>query len=695
LPKGKTTDVFALFVIALCLWQSEDTIVKICDTAETARFWDRLLSVGWIGFAPFAFHFACRYTSFKLAEHRAFLSGIYLPFILFDLLYVAQEQPKFVYNKEWGWLAVTPPGGLDAIIRCYISIVILATVYMLLRHVLNMKKDDKEKLQATLIATGILVPAIQGVFTQVVLPLVLHKDEIPVTSTFLTFFSLATIISLTKYKSFNLKESVGVDKVIANLRNIIIVVSPKRKVLFINPYAKQIFNFEDGGMASFPDKRIFSSATQFDAFIKDVFEASLTGRSVRNYSTTVQTKENNRIDVLLSAEPIINNHQIQGILLVGNDITEQLKTLQELKISNERYLLVSKATNDMVWDWDVITGKVYRNREGWRKILGDDLNEELGEEQDWHGRVHPDDVWKGEELKAKVRQSSIDEFFEMEYRVIKKKGVAYVQDRGYGIKDQNGKLVRLIGATQDITQRKIAERLLQEEQLQKHKEITDAVIAAQEKERQAIGVELHDNVNQILTSAVLYLNLARTAENNKEDFLDKTDQIIANAMHEVRKLSHALIPPSLSGETLKEALENLIDTFEMSGSFIVHKRLKQFDEESIHPKLKLSVYRIVQEQLNNISKYANAKEVTIKLTQQNEMILLSIKDNGVGFDTSKKTKGVGLKNIQTRASLHNGEVKIKTAPNLGCTLEVMFYNTPEAAVAQEVRMNTKAVKRVL
>ncbi|HYO21088.1 MAG TPA: histidine kinase N-terminal 7TM domain-containing protein, partial [Flavisolibacter sp.] len=598
LPKSKTTDVFTLFVIALVLWQSEDTIVRVCDTAETARFWDRLLAAGWIGFAPFAFHFACRYTSFKRAERRSFLLAIYLPFIFFYVLYTAQEPPTFAYNKMWGWRTVPKAGELDGIIRCYIAIVILATVSMLFRHALHMKKDGEEKLQATLIATGILVPAVQGVFTQVVLPFLLHEDEIPLTSSFLTFFSLATFISLTKHKSFNIEESVGVEKVIANLRNIIVVVSPKRKVLFINPYAKQTFGLEDGRIGSFPDKHMFSSATNFDAFIKDVFEAALTGKSVRNYSTALHTKDNSRIDILLSAEPIVNNHQIQGILLAGNDITEQLKTLQELKISNERYLLVSKATNDMVWDWDVIAGKVYRNKEGWRKILGEDLNDELGEEQDWHERVHPDDLWKGEQLKLKVRQSSIDEFFEMEYRVIKKKGVAYVQDRGYGVKDQNGKLVRLIGATQDITQRKMAETLLQEEQLQKHKEITDAVIAAQEKERQAIGVELHDNVNQILTSAVLYLNLARTAEHNKEHYLAKTDQIIANAMYEVRKLSHALIPPSLSGETLKEALENLIDAFEMSRLFSVHRQLKHFDEENIHPKLKLSIYRIVQEQLN-------------------------------------------------------------------------------------------------
>jgi signal transduction histidine kinase len=80
----------------------------------------------------------------------------------------------------------------------------------------------------------------------------------------------------------------------------------------------------------------------------------------------------------------------------------------------------------------------------------------------------------------------------------------------------------------------------------------------------------------------------------------------------------------------------------------------------------------VQEQINNILKHAAAQKVIVNLVKDNKKTLLSIKDDGVGFDTSAKANGVGLLNIKTRASLFNGEVSIISAPGKGCELRVLF-----------------------
>ena len=92
------------------------------------------------------------------------------------------------------------------------------------------------------------------------------------------------------------------------------------------------------------------------------------------------------------------------------------------------------------------------------------------------------------------------------------------------------------------------------------------------------------------------------------------------------------------------------------------------------------LYRIVQEQMNNITKYAQAKEVTIYLTAIDDQILLSIADDGQGFDTSKRNKGIGLKNIQNRIEFYAGSMKIISAPGQGCTLEIAIPSTNKTEV---------------
>jgi two-component system sensor histidine kinase UhpB len=82
------------------------------------------------------------------------------------------------------------------------------------------------------------------------------------------------------------------------------------------------------------------------------------------------------------------------------------------------------------------------------------------------------------------------------------------------------------------------------------------------------------------------------------------------------------------------------------------------------------LYRIVQEQFNNISKYASAKTVTLRIDADPDFLYLSVTDDGVGFDTTQKAKGIGLKNIQSRVEFYSGTMQIISAPGKGCSLEI-------------------------
>ena len=98
--------------------------------------------------------------------------------------------------------------------------------------------------------------------------------------------------------------------------------------------------------------------------------------------------------------------------------------------------------------------------------------------------------------------------------------------------------------------------------------------------------------------------------------------------------------------------------------------LQNISEEQIEDRRKLTLFRIVQEQLNNIVKHARATRVWIRLSVEDDHIVLTVGDNGVGFDVSRHRKGVGITNIISRAELFNGKVEIQSMPGEGCVLSV-------------------------
>jgi PAS domain S-box-containing protein len=228
-------------------------------------------------------------------------------------------------------------------------------------------------------------------------------------------------------------------------------------------------------------------------------------------------------------------------------------------------------------------------------------------------------------------------------------------------------------AVSDITEKIVMEQKLEEERIKKQQEITDAVITAEENERHALGLELHDNVNQLLATSRLFIGMAKKNEIKKNHpTLDEADKYVDMAITEIRNLTHSLISPFLENEELLDVLDQLIKTISETSTVNIKKEFSNVRENTIPDKLKLAIYRVVQEQLSNILKHAKAKTISLKLSRNNERTILNIKDDGIGFDTTKKTGGIGLINIRTRASLFNGKVNIISSPGNGCELIVNF-----------------------
>ena len=208
------------------------------------------------------------------------------------------------------------------------------------------------------------------------------------------------------------------------------------------------------------------------------------------------------------------------------------------------------------------------------------------------------------------------------------------------------------------------------EEVEKEKRLSKAVTDAQESERRQIGMELHDNVKQILTATALNVDFIDAALNDKETL----DRVIGNAksylreaIEELRKLSHRLSPSIDSTLSLEEKFKALVRSMIVSDATRVIYHFDEF-ERPIEDDIQLMLYRILQEQLTNIIKHANAFLVEIALRDDNGDIELMVKDNGNGFDTTSVKSGIGLENIKRRLTALDGKMEVVSSPGNGYSL---------------------------
>lgn len=223
----------------------------------------------------------------------------------------------------------------------------------------------------------------------------------------------------------------------------------------------------------------------------------------------------------------------------------------------------------------------------------------------------------------------------------------------------------------DVTEKIFLEEELAKQRIIKQQQITGAVLDAQEQERKGIGEELHDNINQILATAKLFL----TTSLQKPDMqlICKSRDYISMAMEEIRKLSSILITPAFMEAGLKGPIEDLVENILEATKMDITTEINIPYETILDEDMKVTIYRIIQEQLNNILKHAEATTVSIAINASPAKIVLSIHDNGKGFDTHLNRKGIGISNIRRRAEVFNGKVAIESSPGKGCLLSVILY----------------------
>jgi len=352
------------------------------------------------------------------------------------------------------------------------------------------------------------------------------------------------------------------------------------------------------------------------------------------------------------------------------DITDEKKAQQEIEKVNERFYYTTKATSDYIWDWNIENGTIYRS-EPFSQLTGYLQND-----------MENDLYWLLEKIHVEDRQRVMhhinaclmarNNYWHDEYRFRCADGsYKYLSDKGYIIY-KDGIAVRAIGAIQDLTEkRKLEEELAQQKEKERLR-ISQAMITGQEYERNEISKELHDNVNQILSSAMILLSTARGNTEDKEFLIDKTSQYIDLAIQEIRKISKSLNSSIVKEVGLVDPIEDIIKNMQLVRPVVVDFECDPSLEDELPHDVQLMIYRIIQEQTNNIMRYAEAGYVRIAIEKIGDQLTLLIQDNGKGFDVNKQTKGIGLLNILNRAETLGGTLTINTRPGGGCRLLVQI-----------------------
>jgi PAS domain S-box-containing protein len=390
----------------------------------------------------------------------------------------------------------------------------------------------------------------------------------------------------------------------------------------------------------------------------------LNGITVNQFENRYIARDKRVIWLSWTSSTLLNSF----LYAAAKDISQQKEAEQSLQTSEKKfrslvhngYEIISVIGPDGNYTYH--SGSLYR-------VLGYRPEELVGVSA--LALIHPDDV---EKVAKATRQLRSQDFVNngIPYRVKAADGTyKWLESSGSNM-IEDPSIKGIVVNSRDVTEKILLQQQLQLQAAQKEKEIAVSMIHGQEIERTRLGQELHDNINQLLTSVKLYVEFMQANADGREELLPKCHQQLDALIREVRQLSHRLVLPSLETLDLKKAMEELANDLLSPSKILFHLSVICFKEHPLNEGFKMVLYRIVQEQLTNIVKHAGASLVTISLRKENEQMELVVTDNGKGFDHPLKKRGMGLVNICNRARVFGGEMQIETAPGKGCQLRVVF-----------------------
>ncbi|MBD2775321.1 sensor histidine kinase [Iningainema tapete] len=194
------------------------------------------------------------------------------------------------------------------------------------------------------------------------------------------------------------------------------------------------------------------------------------------------------------------------------------------------------------------------------------------------------------------------------------------------------------------------------------------------EERNRISREIHDSLGHSLTALNLQLETAlklwQSNPDKAHNFLVKAKELGSKALQDVRQSVSTMRSHPLQEQSLEQAIAGLVENVHRATGIA-----PTFEINILYPistEISTAIYRIIQESFTNICKYARASEVKLELMTTTNSVVLTIQDNGVGFDIAQNTTGFGLQSMRERTLAFGGNFSINSTPGMGCTIKAII-----------------------
>jgi PAS domain S-box-containing protein len=373
-----------------------------------------------------------------------------------------------------------------------------------------------------------------------------------------------------------------------------------------------------------------------------------------------------QLETIVSANQILNEYHRgrRATFATGLPSTPLERTTADAAVreGDERFRDLPESAPVTLWITDAGKQCTYVNQ-AWVDLTGQPFESALGD--GWADSIHPDD--RERSWNAFAHAFDQREPFQMEYRVRRHDSVyRWVTDAGVPRFNEVGSFVGYIGSVIDVTERKLAAEALST--------LNRRLMEAQEEERARLARELHDDVNQRL--ALLAVSLDGIANNSPVSQAHLTEQIthirkeVVTLSSDVQAISHRLHPARLDIMGLSATAEALCREVGDHYSMEIHLQTEGVPR-SLSARTALSLYRVLQEALQNAIKHSGVRRVDVSLRGAGDEIELTVRDAGRGFevDNAAMASGLGLTSMKERAMAVEGQLFINSTPGHGTTIQ--------------------------
>jgi len=454
-----------------------------------------------------------------------------------------------------------------------------------------------------------------------------------------------------------------------------ILVNAEGRITFGSPSVKHVLGYETHeieGRNGFEFIHPDDIPSALESFQRELMEAP----RIKFISIRLLQKNGEWLWCMVRGHNLLKNTYVNSVVVYFHDDTLRKQAADALKESEKRFRTLVK---------DLQTGVLLQDAAGHILLSNNAMSKMFDIEE---GEIKGKKIWEKYSDVIDEEERQIDKSERPVFKAIQTKKL--VKDKVMGvwhpkkkervwllisadpILNENGEVRYIVSSFINITERKKLEQKLLSEQISHQKQVTQATLDAQEAERREIGKELHDNIGQQLTTIKLFLDMAKSnATDSGVEMINMALKSVMDVINEIRFMSRSLIPHTLKDLGLVDSIMELTDSFSLAQSLTIHFDCKAFKEDRIPENQKLTLFRIVQEQLNNIVKHAAAKNIHIHLKNAvQNAVVLEINDDGQGFDPQTVQKGLGFTNICNRAELFGGKGEVVSIPGQGCYVKV-------------------------